>query len=310
MRNLLRFLSDVPTVSRVILFGTGLTLIVAVSVWIGQNTAFLLPAAASKEAVSVDALFQFMLIVACVIFFSITALIVYASFVFAREPGDTRDGPPIHDNNLLQLVWTTIPVVMVGYLVVYSYDVYRELAAKNPIDIGGHAHLIGLDRAFAAPPPATKTGLPPVVIRVEALQYAWVFHYPGEVAVSELHMPVGRDVFFDLQSNDVIHGFWIPEFRIKQDIIPGRTTRIRLTTREAGKYMLECTMLCGTYHGAMRVAVIVEPQADYDRWLKTQMAQSREITVATRLPKDLTPTRIEQPALRSAATRTLIQNLR
>ncbi|OKH39567.1 cytochrome C oxidase subunit II [Calothrix sp. HK-06] len=118
---------------------------------------------------------------------------------------------------------------------------------------------------------------PELVINVTGLQYAFIFTYP-EVGVTsgELHVPIGREVKLEMSANDVIHAFWVPEFRLKQDIIPGRQTEIRFTPQKEGDYPLICAELCGPYHGAMHTTVVVQPQQEYDNWIQEQLVASRE----------------------------------
>ncbi len=112
---------------------------------------------------------------------------------------------------------------------------------------------------------------PEFVVNVTGMQYAWIFTYPDTgIVSSELHVPVGREVLANLSANDVIHAFWVPEFRLKQDAIPGRQTEIRFTPRLEGTYPLICAELCGPYHGAMNTKVVVESQQVYDQWVQEQ----------------------------------------
>jgi len=123
-----------------------------------------------------------------------------------------------------------------------------------------------------------KQGKPPaMVVNVVGMQYAFIFTYPEtEVTSGELHVPVGREVELNMSANDVIHAFWVPEFRIKQDIIPGRQTEVRFTPKKEGDYDLICAELCGPYHGAMRTQVIVEKQEAFDNWIQEQLVASTQ----------------------------------
>lgn len=125
---------------------------------------------------------------------------------------------------------------------------------------------------------ADKKGKPPgMVVNVTAMQYAFIFTYPEtSVTSGELHVPVGREVQVSMAANDVIHAFWVPEFRLKQDIIPGRQTEIRFTPKKAGNYDLICAELCGPYHGAMRSQVVIESQESFDKWMQEQLVASAE----------------------------------
>ncbi|BAY31054.1 cytochrome c oxidase subunit II [Nostoc carneum NIES-2107] len=123
-----------------------------------------------------------------------------------------------------------------------------------------------------------KAGKPPeLLVNITGLQYAWIFTYPETgITTGEMHLPIGREVKINMTANDVIHAFWVPEFRLKQDAIPGRQTEIRFTPRTAGDYALVCAELCGPYHGAMRAPIVVETPEAFDQWQKEQQVASRE----------------------------------
>jgi cytochrome c oxidase subunit 2 len=114
-----------------------------------------------------------------------------------------------------------------------------------------------------------------LVVDVLGLQYAWIFTYPETGIVSgDLHMPVDRDVQLNIKASDVIHSLWIPQFRVKQDAIPGRDTQLRLRPRAVGTYPVVCAELCGAYHGGMRTTTIVESAEDFDQWVNEQLASA------------------------------------
>ena len=116
-----------------------------------------------------------------------------------------------------------------------------------------------------------------LTVDVAGLQYAWIFTYPDTGIVSgELHLPVGREVALKIAANDVLHAFWVPEFRLKQDAIPGRQSELRFTPNKEGEYPVICAELCGAYHGAMRTKVVVHSVSDYDAWVTSQQVASAE----------------------------------
>jgi cytochrome c oxidase subunit 2 len=116
-----------------------------------------------------------------------------------------------------------------------------------------------------------------LVVRVNGFQWAWSFEYPTfGVTSTELHLPVGRQVLLQMTSNDVIHSFWVPEFRVKQDLVPGRITELRITPTVIGNYMVRCAELCGTVHAYMENPVIVSSQEDFDVWVEEQVAIAEE----------------------------------
>ncbi len=125
--------------------------------------------------------------------------------------------------------------------------------------------------------PEKEGQVPQLVVNVSALQYAWIFTYPDTgVTTGQLHVPIGREVQMNMTANDVIHAFWIPEFRLKQDVIPGRQTEIRFTPKTPGDYSLICAELCGPYHGAMRTQVVVESQGAFNSWMQEQLLANKD----------------------------------
>jgi cytochrome c oxidase subunit 2 len=123
-----------------------------------------------------------------------------------------------------------------------------------------------------------KAGKPAELqVNVTGLQYAWIFTYPETgITTGEMHVPIGREVEINMTANDVIHAFWVPEFRLKQDAIPGRQSEIRFTPKTAGDYVLICAELCGPYHGAMRAPVVVESEEAFAKWMQEQLVVSKE----------------------------------
>jgi cytochrome c oxidase subunit 2 len=111
----------------------------------------------------------------------------------------------------------------------------------------------------------------PLSVNVMGLQYAWIFTYPETgVTSSELHIPVGQEVQLNITAQDVLHAFWLPEFRLKQDAIPNRESSLRFTPSRVGQYPIVCAELCGAYHGAMGAQLFVETPEQFQTWLKDQ----------------------------------------
>ncbi|MDX2240148.1 MAG: cytochrome c oxidase subunit II [Leptolyngbyaceae cyanobacterium bins.302] len=117
-----------------------------------------------------------------------------------------------------------------------------------------------------------KAGQPAeYVINATGLQFAWLFTYPDTgIVAGELHVPVGKEILLNISANDVLHAFWVPEYRLKQDAIPGKQTELRFTPSKLGEYSVICAELCGAYHGVMKTKVIAQTQADFDTWVKEQ----------------------------------------
>ena len=256
-----------------------------ISLWYGQNHG-LLPLAASNDAGDVDELFNFMMTIATGLFLLVEGVLVYSLFKFRRKKGDTTDGPPIEGNVPLEIVWTAIPTVIVFILSIYSFEIYNRMGGLDPMTAGdpgpqlAHAHhhnsaLVALDPTQQnialglGVSPDTPQGQNPLKIKVNGIQYAWVFTYEDSGVISgEIHVPVDRPVALTMTGGDVIHAFWLPEFRIKQDVIPGRETNLVFTPTKVGQYPVVCAELCGAYHGGMKTQLYVQSEEEYNQWVQ------------------------------------------
>ena len=265
-----------------------------ISLWYGQNHG-LLPLAASNDAGEVDELFNFMMTIATGLFLLVEGVLVYSVIKFRRKKGDTTDGPPVEGNVPLEIVWTAIPTVIVFILSIYSFEIYNRMGGLDPMTAGdpgpmmAHAHhhsqLVAMDpeqniALGLGASPDSQQGINPLEIKVNGIQYAWVFTYPETGVISgEIHVPVNRPVALNMTAGDVIHAFWLPEFRIKQDVIPGRETNLVFTPNKVGQYPVVCAELCGAYHGGMKTQLYVQSEADYQQWIQDNtfaMNQSNE----------------------------------
>jgi cytochrome c oxidase subunit 2 len=135
------------------------------------------------------------------------------------------------------------------------------------VAMASHAHhqfALGIGQDYGA-----NGGSPPLEINVKGIQYAWIFTYPETGVVSgELHIPVDRPVKLNLEAGDVIHALWVPQLRLKQDVIPGRTSILAFTSNLEGSYPIICAELCGAYHGGMKSMLYVQNQSDFDQWVQ------------------------------------------
>ncbi|AFZ45931.1 cytochrome c oxidase, subunit II [Halothece sp. PCC 7418] len=273
-------------------------LIAIISLWYGQNHG-LLPVAASPEAQAVDGIFQLMMTVAMGLFLLIEGVLIYSLIRFRQKPGDDSDGPPTEGNVSLEIVWTAIPTVIVLIISIYSFEVYNSMGGLNPEasrDPGPQqvaeetTHNEGLQGLIASASdylalglgesPGNKAkNLTPLSVEVNAIQYAFLFTYPDSGIVSgELHVPVGQPVNLKIEAGDVIHAFWVPQLRLKQDAVPGRETKISFTPERTGEYPVICAELCGPYHGAMKTQLIIESRDEYQAWIQEQqVAQSQPL---------------------------------
>ncbi|NET26866.1 cytochrome c oxidase subunit II [Okeania sp. SIO1I7] len=274
-------------------------IVTIISVWLGQNHG-LLPEQASVQAPLVDGFFDVMFTIAAALFLVVEGTIVFCAIKFRRRQGDDGDGAAFRENLPLEIFWTAIPSIIVIGLGIYSVDVYRQMGGFDPAGTKV-AHVSSSDRqtvqpgtALAAPLIADAEGMESeevatkevskygfgatpeegvnpadVVVDITGIQYGWLMTYPESgVLAGELHIPVNKDIQINLSAQDVIHAFWIPAFRLKQDAIPGKDTQLRFVATKTGEYPVYCAELCGAYHGAMRTQVIVETQEEYEAWIE------------------------------------------
>jgi cytochrome c oxidase subunit 2 len=165
--------------------------------------------------------------------------------VFHRKKGETGDGEHMEGNTTLEISWIVIPLIIVIWLGIIGAGNLRDIRAVDPQAIE---------------------------INVIAQQWAWQFNYPQGFTSDKLYLPVNQQVVLKMQSRDVLHSFWVPEFRIKQDVVPGRIEDYRVTPNLIGNYKVRCAELCGTNHSGMEKEVIVLSQADYKKWLDDRTA--------------------------------------
>ena len=243
------------------------SLIFAACFWIGFNIN-LLPQEASINAPIYDELFRILFIIGLILFIGMTLLVIYSLFKFRRKEGQIGDGIALEGNLSLEILWTVIPSIVVLFVGLYSYNIYDRMGGMKELN---HNHEIvntNSEKIWAGISPKLDNQLGNnLSIEVSAMQFAFLFNYPkGNFISGELHVPVDQEVSMKMESKDVIHAFWVPEFRIKQDIIPGQPTILNFTPTRIGKYPIICAELCGPYHGGMRASIIVEDSSDYEKW--------------------------------------------
>jgi cytochrome c oxidase subunit II len=212
---------------------------IAITLWIDW-----FPAEGSTAASQIDTLYDVLLICSVPVFVLVMTIVIYCVVKFRARPGDMRDGPPIHGNTRLEVIWVTIPFIMVTALAIYGWVVLDDIEAKQPNEM---------------------------VVKVEGRQFAWTFTYPEQkVQSTQLWLPKDQPVEFKVNTDDVLHDFWVPAFRLKTDAVPGLTTTIRVTPDRFGRYNVVCAELCGLGHSTMRAEVHVVRQAEFTDWLGKQ----------------------------------------
>ena len=240
--------------------------VIGISFWIGFNVN-LLPEEASINAPIYDELFKILFIIGLILFIGMTLLVLYSLFKFRKREGQTGDGISLEGNLKLEIIWTIVPSIIVLFVGIYSYDIYDRMGGMNELN---HHHEIinsNSEKIWAGISQGNNSQLANTNIEVSAMQFAFLFNYPeGDFISGELHVPVDQKISIKMESKDVIHAFWIPEFRIKQDIIPGQPTILNFTPTKTGTYPIICAELCGPYHGGMRASIIVENPDEYKEW--------------------------------------------
>lgn len=241
----------------------------AISYWMGQQAYSWMPPQASAESVLVDKLFSFMTAVGTFIFIGVVGTLLY-SIVFQRAAKyDPTDGPPIEGNLWLEIIWTAVPIVLIVWIGTVSYNTYDQMSLLSPFAPREMktAGTIPGDKKEKVPGDTEPTkNWPP--IEVHSRQWSWEFRYPDDgVSSTELHLPINQRARFKLTSEDVLHGFYMPAFRVKQDIIPGKEIDFSFTPIRAGRYRLRDSAYSGTYFADNQTNVVVESEEDYEQWL-------------------------------------------
>ena len=253
--------------------------LIAAGAWVGTHVS-MLPIDASSNAPVYDELFRVLFSIGTSLFVGICALLGYSLLRFRRKAGDLGDGLAIEENLPLEIIWTAIPAIVVLFIGIYSYDIYERMGGMTPLADHSAMHAAVASDAAADPAAgeriwggigAAHEPLDALTVEVTAMQFAFLFRYPEQGIISgELHVPVDRPVQLRMKANDVIHAFWVPQFRLKQDIIPGQPTLLAFTPTRTGTYPIICAELCGPYHGGMRSSVVVHGTEDFAQWQQQQ----------------------------------------
>lgn len=242
-------------------------LLALISTWVAGLSYQWLPVQASNAAPLVDGLFSFETGVGTFVFLGVISVMGWVMLVHRAEKYDESDAEPIEGNTRLEVIWTAIPLVLVMAIAWYAIQVNTELGVLGPME---HIH--------RSDPQEQRGGYPgdrleAEQVEVVARQWSWEFRYSGQnVSSTELHLELDRPITFRLISEDVLHGFFIPAFRLKQDVIPGRAIDFSLTPTRLGRYRLRDSQFSGTWFAANQADVVVETAADHAAWLKQAAA--------------------------------------
>jgi len=204
-----------------------------------RDNSFWMPPPASTSAGAVDDAFYLIYYISLFFFLLIVALMLVFVVLYRRRPGIEQKKAPAH-STALEVTWTIIPLLVVIYIFYSGFTGYLEMRT--------------------VPRDAYE-------IQVTARQYNWTFTYPNGYESPNLHMPAGEPVMLLMKSEDVIHSLWVPDFRVKMDLVPGHYTRTWFEAPEPGVHDLVCTEYCGTGHSAMLATVVVQPPSEFRAWL-------------------------------------------
>jgi len=205
------------------------------------------PTPAATQADPIDTLWDVLVIASVPFFVLVTGVTLYCVWKFRMRPGqELQDGPPIHGNTRLEVIWTVVPALLILGLCTYAYVVMQDVEEAQASEMR---------------------------INVVGQQFTWTFEYPQggssrPVRSTQLYLPEGQPVRFFIRSEDVIHDFWVPAFRMKIDAVPGVTTNYRVTPNRRGNYPVVCAELCGLGHAYMRQTARVLDRPAFDAQLR------------------------------------------
>jgi cytochrome c oxidase subunit 2 len=212
------------------------------------------PDQGSTQAEKIDTLWDVLIIASVPMFVLVTVVVGFSILDFRMRPGeDDLDGPPIHGNTRLEVIWTALPALLIVGLCVYAYVVLTDIEEA----------------------PASQER----VVTVTGQQFAWTFAYNEDgrkFNSTQLYLPEGESVKFNVRSRDVIHDFWVPAFRMKIDAVPGITTNYRVTPKRLGTYPVVCAELCGLGHAYMRQTARVVSADDFAAWVQRASRPAQE----------------------------------
>lgn len=205
-----------------------------------RNGSFWMPEEASTTAGHVDWVFDLILYISLFFFLLIVGLMVLFVIRYRRRKGVDPQASPTHHTGL-EITWTAIPIILVAVIFYFGFVNYMNMVTPP-----GNAY----------------------EINVTAQRWTWLFTYPNGYVDQNLHVPVDQPIRLILTSEDVIHSFFVPAFRVKKDVVPGRYNTVWFQATEPGEYDVFCAEYCGTSHSDMLAKVIVHPPGGYETWLE------------------------------------------
>ena len=211
-----------------------------------QQSSIWLPEAASTIAGDVDFLFNFILITSVLLFVGVVAFMGFYAWRYRRKSPNDRP-VPVKENKLIEASWIIFPTILVTVVFVWGFKLFLEMGI--------------------APPNSYE-------VNVTARKWSWTFSYPNGVISTDLHVPVNRPVKLRTSSEDVIHSFFVPAFRVKADVLHGRYSYVWFEATQKDTFNVACTEYCGTSHSDMFSRVIVQSQDEFEGWLADNLDDS------------------------------------
>ena len=255
--------------------------VIGLLIGIGLAFAPLFPSTSSAESDDFMFLWQYMVIISGVIFGLVTAVLVAVLVLFRGGRRDDSDGPPIHGITWLEVTWTLVPTLIVASIVVFSWNVLNKTTPSEALATTDERTIPESD------------GKRTLQVRVAGYRYAWAYDIPavGLKDMDQLVLPVDQPVKLNLQGRlkgedepigDVIHSFWVPDWRVQMSTVPGRDTSIGVVPTRTGEFGIVCAFICGPGHAAMNTELA--PQAvppirvvsrpEWETWVREQQAEA------------------------------------
>lgn len=219
-----------------------------------------LPENISVLGEKIDFLYRIIFYMTTVTFFLVQGVLLFFIIKYRERPG--QKALYFHESATLELIWWVVPGLILFFLAVYQWNTWVQAKVSEPKSSGA--------------------------LRVEALsqQFSWSFRYAGPdgkfntrddvSTAAELHIPEGKPVFLQLQARDVIHSFFLPNLRVKQDAVPGVISQVWFQASKTGTYEIACAELCGIMHFAMKGQLIIHTQQEFDQWLQEHYETKEE----------------------------------
>jgi cytochrome c oxidase subunit 2 len=224
-----------------------LAALAAVGAAFAGNAGFGPPPPQTPSGEAISHLYWIVFGICAAVFVLVESALIYFIIRFRRrhDTPEEAEGPQIHGNTRIEIIWTAVPALILAAIAIFTFTQIPAVQAR------------GVENES------------PMIIRVQAHQFYWEYHYPnGAVSVTTLYLPVKQPVALELTGMDVIHSWWVPSLTGKMDAIPGRVNTLRFVPETAGEFEGKCAELCGVQHAFMPTTVAVMERADYERALR------------------------------------------